>query len=268
MIMPKSDRVATRLLRRAKQYAGRSLYLPTEAPHFQMEANGQRYVFCTIHKNASSSIRAMVEAASPHARSPDESIFRFLYLNHLTRFYREFRTASYVIVFVKHPVHRIVSCFQNKFIQRKGHRAIFKDYQRVTGQDPANATFERFVREYVAACFKGEVVDRRCNRHIYTQKQQLLPVAYDVIERVDQFDETMKVLGLSRLLGGRANVTSDTVEMRGAWDQASEVLYNTYCERGQTPNRKSLLDEELATEIKHLYRADFRAFGYLFGEIV
>ena len=155
MTVLKTDGLGHVGLRRAKRLAGRSFYLPTEAPHFQVEVNGLWYVFCAIHKNASSSIRKLVETGSARERRADESIFRFLFLNHLVRSHREIERARYVMVFVRHPLDRVVSCFRNKFIQRKGCRTVFRDYSQVTGANPEQATFEQFVRDYLRPCLRG-----------------------------------------------------------------------------------------------------------------
>lgn len=267
MSVMKADSLLGGGIRRAKRVAGRSLYLPTEAPHFQVQVGGQWYVFCAIHKNASSSIRGLVEAASTSKRDPEESIFRFLFLNHLVRGHREIERARHVMAFVRHPLDRVVSCFQNKFIQQKGNRTIFRDYQHVTGSDPSSVTFERFVYDYLRPSFKrrGEV-DRRRDRHIYTQQQQLLSVDYDIVARVDQFDEVMHGIGVGDLLPGRANATSGAVDAPDAWAMTAGELNALYRETDQTPNKASLLNHTLVDEINHLYRADLRAFGHLFDK--
>ncbi len=61
MTVLKTDSFLADTARRVKRMAGRSFYLPTDAPHFQVQVGGRWYVCCTIHKNASSSIRAVVE---------------------------------------------------------------------------------------------------------------------------------------------------------------------------------------------------------------
>ena len=97
-------------------------------------------------------IRKLVETGSARERRADESIFRFLFLNHLVRSHREIERARRVMVFVRHPLDRVVSCFRNKFIQRKGCRTVFRDYSQVTGANPEQATFEQFVRDYLRPC--------------------------------------------------------------------------------------------------------------------
>lgn len=266
MSVLKTDNRLAAGLRGVKRLAGRSLYLPTEAPHFQVQVNGEWFVFCAIHKNASSSIRALVEAGSSRGRGADESIFRFLFLNHLVRSRKEVDRARHVMVFVRPPLDRVVSCFQNKFIQRKGNRTIFADFKQVTGADPAQATFERFVHDYLRLCFGGGKVNRHRDRHIYTQQQQLLPVDYDVVARVDQFDQVMNEVGLVQLLPGRTNSTSGAVEIPKAWSMSAEELHELYRETGQTPDKASLLNPALVEEINHHYRADIHAFGHLLGE--
>lgn len=261
----KTDSLLAAGARRAKRIASWSLYLPTEAPHFQLQVDGKWYVFCAIHKNASSSIRSLVEAGSSARRAEYESIFRFLFLNHLVRSHQEIDRARHVMVFVRHPLDRVVSCFQNKFIQRKGNRTIFADYRDTTDSDPSQATFEHFVHSYLRRSFgKGDAASRQRDRHIYTQ-QQLLPVNYDIVARVDQFDEVMRDIGLSHLLPGRANATSGAVDMPGASTISAEELHDRYRETGETPDKASLLTAPLVSEINHLYRADLEAFGHLFG---
>ncbi len=265
MIALKTDTWVGATLRLAKRMAGRSLYLPTEAPHFQVNVDGEWYVFCTIHKNASSSIRSILESASDLKQVEEQSIFNFLFLNHLARSRKELDRARHVMVFVRHPLDRVVSCFQNKFIQQKGNRTIFCDYRAVTKRDPYKSSFEEFVSDYIAACFQGKPkVGRSHDRHIYTQCQQLLPVYYDVVQRVDQFDETMERLGLAHLLPGRANATSGKVRVPDAWRLTADELNEHHRKTGETPDKMSLLNEELVDRINFLYRADLQTFGHLF----
>ena len=151
----KNDNLWSAGLRTAKRLANRSFYLSTEAPHFQFEVNGEWYVFCAIHKNASSSIRALVETASPKERGADTSLFDFLFANHLVRNRHEIERAKHLVVFIRHPVERVISCFSNKFIQQKGNRSIFHDYAKVTGANPQKATFNQFINGYMRPCFGG-----------------------------------------------------------------------------------------------------------------
>ncbi|MDT0619873.1 sulfotransferase family 2 domain-containing protein [Salinisphaera sp. P385] len=269
MTVLKSDNWRDAALRLAKRTAGRSLYLPTEAPHFQVKVDGEWYVFCAIHKNASSSIRSIVENASALKRAENQSIFNFLFLNHLVRSRKEIERARHVMVFVRHPLDRVVSCFQNKFIQQKGNRTIFADYRAVTKRDPCKSSFEEFVSGYITACFAGKTeVGGRHDRHIYTQRQQLLPVDYDVVKRVDEFDETMERAGLAHLLPGRANATSGKVRVSDAWRLTADELNEHYRKTGETPGKASLLSDELVDQINQLYRADLQAFGHLFDKEV
>jgi len=268
MTVLKTDTTLASTTRAIKRLAGRSFYLPTEAPHFQMRVNGDWYVFCSIHKNASSSIRSIVENASHLRRRKEQSIFNFLFLNHLARSKQDIERASHIMVFVRHPLDRVVSCFQNKFIQQRGNRTIFADYEEVTGCAPQKVTFEYFVRDYLAKCFGGNLkVNHSRDRHIYTQHQQLLPVDYDVVERVDQFDVVMANIGLGHFLQGRANATSGSVEMPSAWSLTAEELNRHFCKTGETPDKWSLLNNELTDEINYLYRADLKAFGRLFDGV-
>lgn len=255
-------------LRLAKRTAGRSLYLPTEGPPpFQINLGGEWYVFCAIHKNASSSIRSIVESVPDLKRAEGQSIFNSLFLNHLARSRKEIARARHVMVFVRHPLDRVVSCFQNKFIQQKGNRTIFADYRAFTKRDPCKSSFEDFVSGYITACFAGKPeVGGRHDRHIYTQRQQLLPVDYDVVKGVDEFDETMERVGLAPLLPGRANATSGKVRGPDAWRLSAGELHEHCRKAGETPDKSCLLSDELVDQINQLYWADLQAFGHLFDK--
>jgi hypothetical protein len=257
----KNDNLWSAGLRTAKRLANRSFYLSTEAPHFQFEVNGEWYVFCAIHKNASSSIRALVETASPKERGADTSLFDFLFANHLVRKRHEIERAKHLMVFVRHPVERMISCFANKFIQQKGNRSIFHDYAKVTGANPQHATFNQFVNGYMRPCFRGRKVKSRHNRHIYTQQQQLLPVNYNVVAPVEQFSVIVQVLGLGYLLPERINATSGAGAIPGASSMTAEELHALYQKTGKTPDMPSLLREELLKNINDLYHVDLKAFG-------
>lgn len=267
MTVLKSDSWMDATLRLTKRAASRSLYLPTEAPHFQFNVGGEWYVFCAIHKNASSSIRSIVESASDLKRAEEQSVFNFLYLNHLVRSSAEIDRARHVMVFVRDPLDRVVSCYQNKFIQQKGNRTIFADFRAVTERDPCKSSFEAFVSGYIARCFdKKPEVGSRHDRHIYTQRQQVLPADYDVVKRVDEFNDTMKQMGLAHLLPGRANATSGSVQVSDAWRLTADELNERYRKTGETPDKASLLNPELVDRINYLYRADLQTFGRLFDK--
>lgn len=262
----KTDGLLSGGTRKGKRIVGRSLYLPTEAPHFQVQVQGKWYVFCMLPKNASSSIRAIIQAALVEGGGGKvQSLMR----NNLARKHSEFSRAHHVMVFLRHPADRVVSAFQNKFIQRKNGatgKEILQDYERATGLSADAGSFEDFVVRYLRVCFgRGINVSRHRDPHIYTQQQQLLPVDYDIVARVDQFDEVMRDIGLSHLLPGRANATSGAVDMPGASTISAEELHDRYRETGETPDKASLLTAPLVSEINHLYRADLEAFGHLFG---
>lgn len=179
----------------------------------------------------------------------------------------EVERARHAMVFVCDPLGRVLSCFQNKFIQQKGNRTLFADYRAPSKRDLCKSNFEEFVSGYyIAACFfAGKPGLRvRHDRHIYTQRQQLMPVNYDVVKRVDEFDETMEKVGLAHLLSCRANATSGKVRIPDAWRLAADELNEHYRKSGESPYKSSLLNNELADQINYLYRADLVAFGHLF----
>ena len=262
----KRDRLVTALLRRGKVMTGHSFYLPTEAPHFQLEIDDEWYVFCAIHKNASSTIRRLIENVSKIKRGDGESIFHFLYVNHLARSVADINKSCNVMAFVRDPVERVVSCYQNKFIQRQGNRTIFKDYGDVIGDGAGSATFEQFVEGYIGRCFNGKsTVNKKHDRHIYTQHQQLLPVNYQRIALVDQFDSVLSDVGLNHLLPkSRENSTSDKEYLPGASSIPADSLHNHFLNSGKTPDATCLLTSDLVNRIRSLYKADFEAFGHLF----
>ncbi len=245
---------------------GHSFYLPTEAPHFQVKIDDEWFVFCTIHKNASSSIRRLIENASKVKRDDEESIFHFLFVNHLARSVGDINKSRNVMAFVRDPVERVVSCYQNKFIQRQGNRTIFKDYGDVMGKGAEFATFEQFVEGYIDRCFNGKsTVNKKHDRHIYTQHQQLLPLNYDIVARVEQFDSVLKSVGVSHYLPqGRENSTSGKESFPGAASISADILHQRYLSTGRTPDRDSLLTPRLVDKIKDLYHDDFLSFGHLF----
>ncbi len=54
--------------------------------------------------------------------------------------------------------------------------------------------------------------------------------------------------------------------MPGAWRMKAGELHEHYLETGETPNKESLLNDELIRKINFLYRADIQAFGHLFDK--
>lgn len=88
---------------------------------------------------------------------------------------------------------------------------------------------------------------------------------YDIIAHVDRFDAIMWEIGLGGLLSERANATSGASPIPNSSRMPAEELHARYLETGETPDQASLLTPQLEDLINHLYRADLRAFGYLFN---
>lgn len=174
------------------------------------------------------------------------------------------------MVFVRSPVDRVVSVYQNKFVQRKNGatgKKILSDCRYVTGLDYGDINFGDFVSGYLSRCFNGRsYVSGARDPHIYTQKQQLLPVQYDIVESVNNFDSVMQSIGLGQLLSSRANATSGKVDIPDAFNVSSNDLHQHYLSTGETPSSNSLLGSDLKEMINSLYFEDLMFFSSYFRD--
>lgn len=136
-----------------------------------------------------------------------------------------------------------------------GERDTFPNYEKVTGRDPRNATFEEFVCHYLTSDM------RKVDGHFRTQRSKLLPVKYTHAIPMSNLQSDVAELIGSNLadayFGNKAN-SSGGVE----YDNASSAvpcreLYQRWQDTGEVPSYKSLLTDELRRVLRDIYSDDF-----------
>ncbi len=127
----------------------------------------------------------------------DISQLGFLATHHKIENIDDFCSADVRFFIYRDPFERVVSLFQNKLIMCAGNTDVFRDYKRVTGKYPAEATFTDFVFDYLD--IEVDVLDliaahntaicSRCNTHtqfkwtIYANKSPLSHKMYAMYAR-------------------------------------------------------------------------------------
>lgn len=219
--------------------------------HFLFEVGGQTIAYCYIRKNACSAFKRMILDQAGYEGPWDEAI-KFLEPlaphNLATA-----KAAKWRIYVYREPFERSVSLFRNKLIMQEGSTDLVADFERVTGFDAENATFEHFVTSYLAA--------RPGDPHTWTQASQLLPMSYNCVSTLSSLFEDMKPIVGEDLARGYfakpANQSSGFLYDEASASVPVRVLRERYEAEGALPSRAALDQPAVRAAIRRLYRNDY-----------
>ena len=228
-------------------------------PHFHVEFEGRRIIYCYIRKNACTAFKALIVNHSPGpGMSPGETAIDYLLDHHRAEYRRDIVGADRVVFVYRDPINRSISLFKNKFIQRSGNDDIFRDYERVTGADPDRATFEDFVMRYLGS-------DTGPNDpHTRSQRSHLLPIVYtDAIPITALREHMAEVLDgptadkyFRRKLNASEN--SSTYTDSSASRTPAHALHEVLLREGSFPSRASFLGggNDIEGRLRAIYSQD------------
>ncbi|TRY63815.1 hypothetical protein TCAL_15223 [Tigriopus californicus] len=205
-----------------------------------------KFAYSIIQKSASSSIMQILAWwSSKYGR---KRIKKYLMSNDsVTERINEFDLFRFT--FVRHPLERLYSAFQDKIVNR-AHRNIMNRSHILHHYGP---TFENFSTYIVEELFRGsnEKFDR-FNCHIAPQviMGDFCQERYHFIGRVEQFQKDMKFV--LRQLGFSEKYIQTRLDIR----------LNSSSKKSQNPQKFQQLPKHLLVALHRIYYLDFRVFGY------
>lgn len=225
--------------------------------HFQARVGDMRLSYCLIRKNACSAFKAYLLSKCP------EDI-REMGKRGTLKALREHerRTPSWppaesdISIFVyRDPFDRVVSLFNNKFVEARGAQAIQRSFVKMTGERVEDTSFARFVTGYVAQYRRG------IDAHLRLQRGHLLPMRYTHAVPIRRLLPTMAgIIGEAEAQAyfGRPEnaASSPKAALPGASTMPVAALRKVHAESGVLPDAASLLTDELRAVIARIYRRD------------
>ncbi|MES1956500.1 sulfotransferase [Salinisphaera hydrothermalis EPR70] len=225
------------------------------ATGFELNVADKKILYTYIRKNACTSFKKLFINES-HARiSEGGDEFTFMAQNHAVRSLKNL-DHDYRIVVLRDPIERVYSLFKNKFIQRKGHEDIFRNYYDLTRQSAEDASFTDFVTTYLAQPWQKR------DPHTYAQRDHLLPISYNCVIMMEELSSSMRdLLGTTvsnQYFEKRINSSSDAKVIEGNFhDMPADALRRIYMEEESMPSLESLVSDEARTQLRRLYSRDF-----------
>jgi hypothetical protein len=219
--------------------------------HFLFEIGGQSIAYCYIRKNACSAFKRMILDQAGYDGAWEDAI-QFL-LTLAPPSLSAARAAKWRIYVHRDPFERAVSLFRNKLVMREGDRDFIPDFERVTGQDADEATFEQFVTAYLA----GKPRDP----HTWSQASHLLPMSYNCVATLATLFEDMRPI-VGEELAGRyfakpANQSSAALHNETSFDVPVRLLRERYAETGELPSNAALDEPGVRAIVRGLYADDY-----------
>lgn len=230
--------------------------------HFAFEANGRRFAYAYIRKNACSAFKDLICETSNQADFSEYkgSQLEFMGQHHKIRSVDVLEQCDTRIFVYRDPFERVISVFVNKFVSQTGNAAIFQNYQEVTGQDPRLATFESFLRDYCRHFRDRDV-------HVERQSVHLLPIVYNAALSLSSLHTGMtSLIGLTladRYFAHKVNSSSygsDTSDMSSL---TARQLHKRYKETRELPSKRAFMREDLIDLCRQRYAVDYEMIDAL-----
>jgi len=237
-------------------------------PHFKFDFEGRSYVYCYIRKNGCSAFKNFLINEYCNVLEGESEILS------LTRTLGAHSPAQIAdtevrIAVLRDPVDRCCSLFRNKFIQRDGARDIFINFYNFTGMLPEEATFLRFVENFITAAFSftGCIKKKRwrIDPHCLPQTQYFWPIHYTHVFLLSNLSLLSKELFGEEIRKKYFEKLVNSSKFSPLGMQASEIkaskLTELFREHGRMPSNDELLSPELRNYIEQVYKMDFKAIA-------
>lgn len=158
---------------------------------------------------------------------------QFLNAHHRLKHASELCDIDYSIFLFRESLKKVVSCYINKFVMRKGNKDIFENYYKVTKTNPLNALFYDFLLDYLT--LGDGIIDPRC----WSMDYHLLPMNYSYAIDIENLHEKMKSI-VGRDMSDKyfkkpSNSSNYSGIGMGASRISSEALSLIYKDTGKTP---------------------------------
>lgn len=224
--------------------------------HYSLRINGINMVYCYIRKNACSSFKGMFLNESNFPNNKNENALSFMQRYHRASS-EEIADADFRVCVLRSPEDRVASVFKNKFIQKKGNKDIFDNYERIVGEDPSKASFSDLVFKYLTNS-KNNI-----DPHLFSQSSHLLPVEYNgAINMNDLYSSIVKIVGYEVADKYYLKVSNATSSMPTYHEISSDIpadkLSNRLVSEKIMPSNESLWTPKSLEVIRDFYADDYK----------
>lgn len=225
--------------------------------HFQVSVHGKRLSYCMIRKNACSVFKAFLLSKCPddiRQNGSQDSLSALL--EHQRRSCSWHPNKSDISIFIyRDPFERIVSLFENKFVEARGEEAIRANFTKITGETVDSTSFAHFVTRYLTQYRRG------IDAHFRLQRGHLLPMLYTHAIAIERLYPTMsEIIGQAEaeiFFARPKNAAScPRAAVSGASKMSVAELRRIQSNYGVLPDAASLLTDELMLVIKRIYHLD------------
>ena len=183
-------------------------------------------------------------------------------LNDWKEYLRKNKMLSFT--FVRHPFERLVSAYKNKVLQERGTK-LFKEVTRESGESTRkftddghkilqwykdNHSFPAFI-DLVLNGYKGEKVSNGHWNPI-TPRCRYCDVEYDVIGRMETFDEDLRYIVMKKNLHEVLPLEELSLSMNSAKSMSTKTAKDYF----------SQISKEQIVKLYKYYNLDFELFGY------
>ena len=207
----------------------------------------QKFIYCVIPKVGTSTWKSVL--ARP--RGNDPGINRWVMWKRLTNYTEEERNTRlktyFKFMFVREPLHRMVSAYKNKFLQNPGftkdiRKEIVKEF-RPESYDPDGKNFVSFP-EFIQYFSDNKTRDQHWRQ--YEKICHPCVIDYDFIGHYETLKEDAPLL----------------LKMAGIKESAKFPPIHKSTSTAQVVNYYSKVPVDVIKRIGELYRSDFEMFGY------
>lgn len=226
---------------------------------FNISVDGVDFAYTYIRKNACTSFKRLFKSYSEHDFKSAGGDLKGMAAYHIVKSAKEAEKIPYRVFVYRDPIERVVSVYNNKFVQCSGASDIFQDFYNITGMDPKECTFEDLVELYVANIKKGVMIDA----HLLPQSWHLLPIVYNCVIKLPEIKKDMSSL-LGKEVGGKffsKSVNSTSNAGKFHLDNAKKIpareIVGIYKSHNQLPSFESYVDDELRGSLESVYSDDF-----------
>jgi sulfotransferase famil protein len=221
--------------------------------HFLFEIEGISIAYCYVRKNACSTFKHMILDNAEYDGKWEDAI-SFMTRHYAASSVAAVRSARWRIFVYRDPFERMTSLFRNKMIMQDGAANFLGNYERVTGCDPFDATFEQFVGSYLTR--------RSLDPHTRSQSSHLLPVSYNCASTFKTLFADMKIIIgdelATRYFAKPTNDSSGALFDEPSLDVPVRILRGRYGATGQLPSNTALNGSDVRAIVRQIYRDDYK----------
>ena len=208
--------------------------------HYVIVINQKKFLYTYIRKNACSAFKNFFIGESEIDNKSYSDSLKFMHENHLydPKSIKEIHKKIFVY---RSPVARIVSLFNNKFVERNGYHDIFEDVFRKISIEPDQLSFFDFCYKYLPKINSEGFIDP----HVIPQHWYLLPGKYDAAIEMSKLGEaTSELFGKEisdKYFRKPVNATSKyaVIDMEGCGECGSLMLHENWKKKGVLPSLDS-----------------------------